>query len=121
MLRSMSMAVPAQNMAKITDKVALEIQAAAKLFVLDEAKAQVAAGKPASGMSKGRHAAFVAKTLAEMVDSFALGQEDSPSATQVMQVVLLGTSLLNQSQLRQDLEKAGVFKVATLNTDEYGV
>lgn len=108
-------------MATITDKVALEIQAAAKQFVLDEAKAQVAAGKPASGISKARHAAFVAKTLAEMIESFALGLPESPSAVQVMQVTLLGTSLLNASQLRQDLEKAGVFKVATLNTDEYGV
>lgn len=109
------------NMAIVSDKVALEIQAAAKQFVLDEAKAQIAAGKPASGMSKGRHAAFVAKTLAEMIESFALGLSESPSAAQVMQVVLLGTSLLNQSQLRQDLEKAGVFKVGALNTDEYGV
>lgn len=109
----------------MNDAKILEIQSAAKVFILDEAKAQVAAGKPNSGMTKTRQAAFIAKTLAEMIDSFAdeenADETKRVSKAQVIQATMLGTSLMNQSALRQDLEKAGVFKVATLNTDEYGV
>lgn len=103
----------------MNDAKVLEIQAAAKTFAVDLVKEQIAAGKPASGITKARHAAIVAKTLAEMVDSFALGGEADPSSAQVMQAALLGTSLLNASQLRQELEKAGVLKAQGVNLDEY--
>ena len=101
-----------------TSKV-IEIQEAVVQAVKDVVKAQIAKGAPDKGFSKTRHAAVVADVVAEMLASYA-EPGDSRQARVVMRAVFSG-SLLNASQLRQQLEKAGVLKAEGALSAEYGV
>lgn len=103
----------------MTSEIALEIQTAAKEAAMDVVKAQIAAGKPKKGMSKARHGAVVADVTAEMLASFA-DLNDEKSMREVMRAAYSG-SLLNCSQLRLELEKAGILEKDTAVSSEYGV
>jgi len=85
----------------------------------DVVKAQIAKGAPAKGLSKARHAAIVADVTAEMLASFA-DQGDAKSMRLVMRAAYSG-SLLNASQLRQQLEKADILDEEGKLSAEYGV
>ncbi len=86
----------------MTNERFAEITELTKLATLDTVKAQLAAGKPKSGMPKVRHIAIVSKVLVEILDSC-----DAEDKEQVIRACLSG-NLLNCSQLRQDLERAGL-------------
>jgi hypothetical protein len=96
-----------------------EIQEAVVQAVKDVVRGQIAKGAPDKGLSKTRHAAIVADVVAEMLASYA-EPGDSRQARVVMRVAFSG-SLLNASQLRQQLEKAGVLKAEGALSAEYGV
>lgn len=97
----------------MTNKKTIEIREAASLASRDIVKQQVASGKPKSGMPKVRHIAIVAKTLIEMLDSYA--EEDRE---EVLRAALAG-SLLNCSQLRQDMERAGILTKDAVIDNQY--
>lgn len=97
----------------------LEIQAAAQQAAVDVVKAQIAKGAPTKGMTKARHVAVVADVVHEILASFA-DPADDKSVRTVLRAALSG-SLLNASQLRQDLEKLGVLVKEGPLTAEYGV
>lgn len=107
----------------MTNEKALEIQAAAGQAAKDMVKAQIAAGKPNKGLSKARHAAIVADVTQEVYASF-LGEGDPADAEKDMRLILRAAysgSLLNASQLRQELEKAGILVKEQALSSEYGV
>ena len=97
----------------------IEIQEAAMQAAKDVVRAQIAKGAPDKGMSKARHAAVVADVTQEMLASFA-EPGDSKSMRLIMRAAFSG-SLLNASQLRQQLEKAGVLKPEGAISSEYGI
>ena len=100
-----------------------EIQEATSIAAKDVVRAQIAKGAPNKGLSKTRHAAIVADVVAEILASYPTRGEDNDEARWqrlVMRVVFSG-SLLNASQLRQQLEKAGILAPEGTMSSEYGV
>lgn len=109
------------------DSKMLEIQDAAVQSAKDAVKAQVAKGLPDTGISKARHLAIVAYVTVEMLASFDPETEDEKKLSledwqkQVLRAAYSG-SLLNCSQLRQDMEKAEVLKKSsTMLVTQYEV
>ena len=100
---------------QMTNEKMLEIQSAAQAAAVDAVKAQIAKGLPNRGMNKQRHGAVVAYVANEMLESFT--GEDPKT---ILRATFSG-SLLNASQLRQDLEKSGVLVKETAIDTEYGV
>lgn len=100
----------------------IEIQEAVKMATVDVVKAQIAKGAPNKGMSKARHIATVADVVVEVLASFdaPAGEDQEKWQRQVLRAALSG-NLLNASQLRQDLEKAGVLVKETALVNEYAV
>lgn len=103
----------------------LEIQNAAKVAAVDVVKAQIAKGLPNKGITKARHAAIVADVATEMIESFMTANaSDGVAFNKDMREVLRAAfsgDLLNASQLRQNLEKAGVLVKEVGLSSEYGV
>ena len=97
----------------------IEIQNAVKQTTEDVVKAQIAKGAPDRGLNKQRHMAIVADVSHEMLASYA-DVNDDRSVREVLRATYSG-SLLNASQLRQELEKAGVLKRETALSGVYGV
>lgn len=100
----------------------LEIQEAASQAAKDVVKTQIAKGAPSKGISKARHAAIVADVTQEMLASFPAPDDCPPDkwARLVMRAAYSG-SLLNASQLRQQLEKAGILQAEGAIASEYGI
>lgn len=111
------------SLCSMTNEKALEIQAAAGQAAKDMVKAQIAAGKPNKGLSKARHAAIVADVSEEMASSFAgsTGEADASKELRLILRAAYSGSLLNASQLRQELEKAGILVKEQALSSEYGV
>jgi hypothetical protein len=98
----------------------LEVVAAAQAAAVDVVKQQVADGKPTQGMPKPRHVAVVADVVLEMLGSFPApaGEDEGRWQRLVLRAALSG-SLLNASQLRQELEKGGVLVKETPLSSQY--
>ena len=98
-----------------------EIQEATSLAVKDVVKAQIAKGAPNKGLSKTRHAAIVADVVAEILASYPQQGEDGARWQRLVMRAVFSGSLLNASQLRQQLEKAGILAPEGTMSSEYGV
>jgi hypothetical protein len=96
----------------MNNKQIAEITELGKQAVVDAVKAQIAAGAESKGMTGARQADVLARTIPEMLDSFPApeGEDDSKWQRNVLRVFFNGTGVLNASQLRQTLEKAGVLE-----------
>ena len=114
----------------MTNEKMSEIQADAFTAAVSVVKAQIAKGAPNKGMSKARHVAVVADVVVEMLGThFPVADvKDGPVDAEdvwnrkVLRAALSG-SLLNASQLRQELEKTTpptLVKETALN-NEYSV
>jgi predicted house-cleaning NTP pyrophosphatase (Maf/HAM1 superfamily) len=100
----------------MTENEAKSVLEAAQQHAKDVLVQQIANGKPDKGITKARHAAILAAVAVEMVESFGK-PEDSAHNRAVLRAAYAG-SLLNPSQFRQEMEKAGVLKKASaLDTD----
>ena len=99
-----------------------EIQEATSQAVKDVVKGQLARGATNKGLSKTRHGAIVADVVAEILTSYPTpqGEDDTRWQRLVMRAVFSG-SILNASQLRQQLEKAGILAPEGTMSSEYGV
>jgi hypothetical protein len=100
----------------------LEILALAQLSAVDAVKKQIAAGTPKRGMPKARHVAVVAYVIQEVLASYvytATAEADLEMEQKEVLRAALSGSLLNASQLRQELEKAGVLEVETPVSSQY--
>lgn len=112
----------------MTNEKLLEIQAASTAAVKDMVKAQIKAGSPNKGITKTRHMAIVADVAEEMLASFGPtdadkaveGFDESKWNRKVLRAAF-SNSILNASQLRQDLEKADILVKETTLSSEYGV
>jgi len=85
---------------------------------------QVGNGSSKQGMTKARHVAVVADTLIAVLIENAAAPEGIEQVKWDRMVLraALGGSLLNSSQLRQDMEKAGVLEKETKTLGgEYGI
>lgn len=98
-----------------------EIQEATSLAVRDVVKGQIAKGAPNKGLSKTRHAAIVADVVAEILASYPQQGEDGARWQRLVMRAVFSGSLLNASQLRQQLEKAGILAPEGTMSSEYGV
>jgi epoxyqueuosine reductase QueG len=97
----------------------LEVREATMEAVKDAVKAQIAKGSPTEGMPKARHIVVVAYALDEVLGAYC-GSGDEDERRAVLKAALSG-SLLNASQLRQELEKAGVLTATKGLTSQYDV
>jgi len=106
----------------MNQEMMLAVQQAAQLAAVDVIKAQIVKGAKKQGIDKKRHVAVVADVVNEMVESYPVpdGQDASEWLRRLMRAALSG-SLLNASQLRQQMEKAGVLDKEMSVDDEYGV
>lgn len=98
-----------------------EIQESTSLAVKDVVKGQIAKGAPNKGLSKTRHAAIVADVVAEILASYPQQGEDGARWQRLVMRAAFSGSLLNASQLRQQLEKAGILAPEGTMSSEYGV
>ena len=98
-----------------------EIQEATGLAVKDVVRAQIAKGAPNKGLSKARHAAIVADVVAEILASYPQQGEDGARWQRLVMRAVFSGSILNASQLRQQLEKAGILALEGTMSSEYGV
>ena len=98
-----------------------EIQEATSLAVKDVVKGQIAKGAPNKGLSKTRHAAIVADVVTEILASYPQQGEDGARWQRLVMRAVFSGSLLNASQLRQQLEKAGILAPEGTMSSEYGV
>jgi hypothetical protein len=107
---------------KMNEKTMSEIATQAAEYAKDVVKGQVAKGLPNQGLSKARHVAIVADVLNEMLESYPAPADADESKWRrlVMRAACAG-SLLNASQLRQELEKAGILSKTQTISSEYGV
>ena len=97
----------------------LEIREAAQQAAVDAVKAQIAKGAPGKGLDKARHVAVVAYVVNEISSAYCTtGDDDETKA--VLRAAFSG-SLLNASQLRQELEKAKVLEPAGKLDQQYDV
>jgi hypothetical protein len=100
----------------------LEIMTSAQQAAADAVKKQIAAGAPNRGMPKARQVAVVAYVIQEVLASHvysATAEADlEVEQKEVLRAALSG-SLLNASQFRQELEKAGVLEVETPVSSQY--
>ena len=100
--------------------IAARAAAIAKEIVLK----QIGNGSSKQGMTKARHIAVVADTLvAALIENAAApAGVDQLKWDRMVLRAALGGSLLNSSQLRQDMEKAGVLeKEVKMLGGEYGI
>jgi|GEM_PF-4347586 len=98
-----------------------EIQEATSQAVRDIVKGQIAKGAPNKGLSKTRHGAIVADVVAEILASYPTQGEDEARWQRLVMRAVFSGSLLNASQLRQQLEKAGILAPEGTMSSEYGV
>ena len=98
-----------------------EIQEATSQAVKDVVRAQIAKGAPNKGLSKTRHAAIVADVVAEILGSYPTQGDDEARWQRLVMRAVFSGSLLNASQLRQQLEKAGILAPEGTMSSEYGV
>lgn len=107
------------------NEVQMQVIAARAAVVAKEiVRKQVEKGGANHGMKKARHIATVADTLAAVLIENAAAPEgvDQLKWDRMVLRAALGGSLLNDSQLRQDMEKAGILvKGAKQLATEYGV
>ena len=100
----------------------LEIQTNAQQAAADAVKKQIAAGASNKGMPKARQVAVVAYVVQELLASVGAlasdSDEDNAKVKEILRAALSG-SLLNASQFRQELEKAGVLEVETPVSSQY--
>ena len=99
-----------------------EIAAQAAQAAIDVVKSQVGKGLPAQGISKARHIAIVADVAEEILESYPApaGSDESKWRRLVLRAAFAG-SLLNASQLRQELERAGILSKQATISSVYGV
>ena len=105
----------------MNQQLMIEIQEATSLAVKDVVRAQIAKGAPNKGLSKTRHAAIVADVVAEILASYPQQGEDGARWQRLVMRAVFSGSLLNASQLRQQLEKAGILAPEGTMSSEYGV
>lgn len=105
----------------MNQQLMIEIQEATSLAVKDVVRAQIAKGAPNKGLSKTRHAAIVADVVAEILGSYPQRGEDGARWQRLVMRAVFSGSLLNASQLRQQLEKAGILAPEGTMSSEYGV
>jgi hypothetical protein len=111
----------------MTQDKATEIAKATTDAVANVVKAQIAKGAPNRGLSKARHAAIVADVTSEILGSFFAPKDengdeiDESKWQRLVMRAMFSTSLLNASQLRQELEKAKVLEKDGALNSEYGV
>ena len=88
-----------------------------------EVQKQIAKGSPNRGMPKARHVAITADVIHQILAEFGPPTGEDAAKWQRMALrAALGGSLLNCSQFRQDMEKAGMLeKEAKMLNSEYGV
>ena len=100
-----------------------EIATRAMAIAKGEVQKQIAKGSPNRGMPKARHVATTADVICQILLEFGPPTgEDAIKWDRMVLRAALGGSLLNCSQLRQDLEKAGLLEKETKMLDsEYGV
>ena len=93
----------------MTNKQIAEIQALGKTAIVDAIKVQIAAGAERKGMTAVRQADVLARTIPEILSSFDApeGEDADKWQRNVLRVFLGSNGVLNASQLRQWLEKAG--------------
>lgn len=108
----------------MTNDMAISIQRSAMQAAKDVVLTQIAKGAPNKGMNKARHGAVVADVVQELLESFDAPENCPPDkwARLVMRAAFSG-SLLNASQLRQDLEKSEppvLMKEGAISSD-YGI
>lgn len=96
-----------------------ELREQAMQAAKDAVKAQVAKGAPAKGMNNERHAAVLAYVIAEALSGLA--DPSNPDETKPVLRAILTPALLNPSQLRQSLERAGVLQAEGKLATEYAV
>lgn len=106
---------------EMTQELMTEIQESTTQAIKDIVKAQIAKGAPNKGISKTRHAAIVADVVSEILTSFAQQGEDEGKWQRLAMRVVFSGSLLNASQLRSQMEKAGILVPEGTMSSEYGV
>lgn len=102
----------------------LEIRNAAFQAAVDAVKKQVAAGSPKKGLDKARHVAVMAYVVDEMLGSFGFDEKGTQLESNELKAVFRAAfsgSLLNASQLRQEMEKAGVLEKTEAIASQYDV
>ena len=100
----------------------LEIMTSAQSAAVDAVKKQIAAGASCKGMPKARQVAVVAYVIQEVLASYVyVATEEAALEVEQKEVLraALSGSLLNASQFRQELEKAGVLEVETPVSSQY--
>jgi len=98
-----------------------EIQEATSQAAKDVVRAQIAKGAPNKGINKARHGAIVADVVYEILASYPPQGDDAGKWQRLVMRAMFSTSLLNASQLRQQLEKAGILAPEGTMSSEYGV
>lgn len=96
----------------MTNKQIAEIAELSKQSVLDVVKAQVTAGDK-KGVTGARQQEIIVKALDEILDSTPMPRDygdEGKWRRNVMRAFFGATATLNASQLRQNLEKAGVLE-----------
>ena len=107
---------------KMKTETQKEIVTATANAIVDVVRGQVAKGLPKQGVSKARHGAVVADVVVELLESFPApaGEDETRWQRLVLRAAFSG-SILNASQLRQELEKAGVLEKDVPISSEYSV
>ncbi len=96
----------------MTNKQIAEIKTLGASAIVDAVKSQIAAGAERKGMTGARQADVLARTVPEMLESFPApeGEDASKWQRNLLRVFFNETGVLNASQLRQTLEKAGILE-----------